>query len=432
MAFTAGDDARWDMELAFYDAIGSIAHARMLGECGLLDALQEEEIVSALRAIIRRIEEGSFRIEEGVEDVHSQIELELTRTLGETGKRIHSARSRNDQVLLDIRLCFRDRIRDIVGEIANLFELLSTRSEETKDVLIPGYTHFQPAMPSSFGLWFGAYAESLIDDVVLCRAAYRIVDRNPLGSAAGYGSTFPIRRQRTTELLGFGSLHYNSISAQMGRGKSELVMAQTLASVASTVSRFAMDVCLFASPNFGFIRLPADASTGSSIMPHKRNPDVFELVRARCNRLTVLPSEVAAITTNLPSGYHRDYQTLKGMLFPAIQTLISSLRIVSRVLPRLTVVENILDDQRYAAIRSVERIEELVWEGYAFRDAYRIVSDELKSETLEITKPGTWTHEGSIGNLCTEEIRARMASEIQGFPFEQRDEAFAVLTGEKE
>jgi argininosuccinate lyase len=428
-AFTIGRDPQFDLLLAEYDVLASLAHARMLQECGLLGTDAWNTIEQGLRDIHASIMAGSFVIEDGVEDVHSQIELQLTRRAGEAGKSIHTARSRNDQVLVDVKLYLRDRIRDVVDEAAALAGALLSRSDEHAAVMMPGYTHGQAAMPTSFGQWFAAHAESLAEDLILLYAAYRITDRNPLGSAAGYGTAFPIDRDRTTELLGFEALHVNAIDAQLGRGKTERIVAQGLASVAATLARFAADVCLYASGNYAFVQLREEITTGSSIMPHKRNPDVFELIRARCNRIQAVPNDIAMSMVNLPSGYHRDLQIIKELLFPAIGDLLDCLRIARHAIDFLDVREGLLDDPRYRDIFSVDAIQARMRDGLTFRDAYRDVAASLKDGTLEIPNAPMSTHQGSPGNLCNDRIRDMLAEELARFPFSRRDEAFAALLG---
>jgi argininosuccinate lyase len=372
--FTVGKDREMDLYLAAFDVLGSLAHIRMLESVGLLKKDELEKLIAELKSIYKRIEQGEFRVEDGVEDIHSQAEMELTRKLGDVGKKIHSGRSRNDQVLVDIKLYLRYEIEQIVKETKILFDLLIALSEKHKDHLLPGYTHMQLAMPSSFGLWFGAYAESLVDDLITLEAAYRIVNKNPLGSAAGYGSSFPLNRKMTTELLGFDDLNYNVVYAQMGRGKTERIVAGAMANIAATIGKLSMDACLFLNQNFGFISFPDELTTGSSIMPHKKNPDVFELIRARCNQLMALPNDIALTTANLPSGYHRDLQLLKEMLFPAIQHLKECLSMTHLMLSNISVKENILDDEKYTYLFSVEEVNKLVLAGLPFRDAYREIS----------------------------------------------------------
>ena len=408
--FTVGRDPEFDMLLARYDVQGSLAHTRMLHRVGLLSEQEWLELEKGLLQIATDIEAGTFTIEAGVEDIHSQVELILTRQTGEAGKKIHTGRSRNDQVAVDIKLFLRDELRTIRGLVLRLFEQLLDLSEQHKNVMLPGYTHLQVAMPSSFGLWFGAWAESLTDDMEMLIAAERIVNKNPLGSGAGYGSGFPLDRKMTTELLGFRTLCHNSVYAQMGRGKAEKVVAAAMGGLGGTLSRFCMDICLYMSQNFGFIEFPADWTTGSSIMPHKKNPDVFELIRAKGNRLQARPNELTMLQTNLPSGYHRDMQLTKEILFPAIQDLKSCLTILTEALKVITVKDNILKDEKYRYIFSVEAVNELVKAGHSFREAYVMVGNAIETGvyTHNTNIALNHTHEGSLGNLCTEEIRHEM------------------------
>ncbi len=406
--YTVGRDRELDMRLARYDVEGSIAHITMLESIGLLEAEELKVLVAELEKIKGEILAGDFEIEEGIEDIHSQVELMLTRRLGDVGKKIHSGRSRNDQVLVDLKLYLRQEIREIAQEVKMLFDRLQSLSEEHKATLMPGYTHLQVAMPSSFGLWFGAYAESLVDDMRLLSAAYDTVNQNPLGSAAGYGSSFPLNRTMTTELLGFATMHYNVVSAQMSRGKSERTTAYAIASIASTLAKFAMDVCLFNSQNFSFVSFPDQYTTGSSIMPHKKNPDVFELMRGRCNRLQSLPNEVSLLTTNLPLGYHRDLQLLKDVLFPATEELRRSLVMCDFMLQHIQIKANILDDTRYNYLFTVEDVNRMVMDGVPFREAYKAVGLQVQAGEYTPTKEVNHTHEGSIGNLCTELIAEKM------------------------
>lgn len=417
--FTVGNDSVLDLHLAAFDVLGSLAHTRMLESIGLLNKEELDSLTSALKEIYQLIKAGNFKIEDGIEDVHSQIEFLLTTQLGDIGKKIHSGRSRNDQVLVDIKLFLRNEIEEIVAQIKPLFDQLLALSDKHKDDLLPGYTHLQLAMPSSFGLWFGAYAESLVDDVITLQSAYKVANKNPLGSAAGYGSSFPLNRKMTTELLGFSDLNYNVVYAQMGRGKTEKIVASAITNVASTLSKLSMDVCLFLNQNFGFISFPEEMTTGSSIMPHKKNPDVFELIRARCNALQALPQEIALITTNLSSGYHRDLQLLKEKLFPAFKVIKDCLRMTQLMLSTIEVKKNILDDPKYKYLFSVEEVNKLVMEGVPFRDAYKKIGKQIeKGEFTYFTKI-THTHEGSIGNLSNREIAAMMATEISQFQFDE-------------
>ena len=406
--YTVGNDQELDMRLAKYDVQGSLAHIRMLESIGLLTAEELQVLVHGLEQIACEIEAGDFRIEPESEDIHSQVELLLTRRLGDVGKKIHSGRSRNDQVLVDLKLFLREELKEITTEIRALFDRLQELSEKYKEVLMPGYTHLQIAMPSSFGLWFGAYAETLVDDMRLVAAAYDIANQNPLGSAAGYGSSFPLNRTMTTELMGFETMHYNVVAAQMSRGKSERAAANAIAAVAATVGRMAMDLCLFMSQNFGFVKLPDSLTTGSSIMPHKKNPDVFEIMRGRCNRLQAVPNEMALMLTNLPVGYHREMQLLKDILFPATEELKRTLRMADFMLSNLSVNEHILEDEKYNYLFTVEDVNRLALEGIPFREAYRTVGMQVQRGEYQPTREVHHTHEGSIGNLCTAEIREKM------------------------
>jgi argininosuccinate lyase len=416
-----------DMFLARFDVLGSMAHIRMLESINLLKRDELDILLAELKNIHKRIELGQFKVEEGVEDIHSQVELELTKKFGDVGKKIHSGRSRNDQVLVDVKLYLRYEIEQVVNEIKNLFDLLINNSEKFKAHLLPGYTHLQLAMPSSFGLWFGAYAESLVDDVNTLQAAYKVVNKNPLGSAAGYGSSFPLNRTMTTELLGFEDLNYNVVYAQMGRGKSERIVASALSNVAATLAKLSMDACLFMNQNFGFISFPDELTTGSSIMPHKKNPDVFELIRARCNQLTALPNDILMLTTNLPSGYHRDLQLLKEILFPSIQNLKECLGMMQLMLANVQVKENILSDDKYKFLFSVEEVNKLVLSGMPFRDAYKKVGMDIEKGEYAPEKSVDHSHEGSIGNLCNREITTLMDEAIQYFHFEKVETAYQKL-----
>ena len=413
--FTVGDDRQLDMRLARYDVEGSMAHIRMLEHIGLLTADELKTLLAGLEQIRGEIEEGRFEIEEGTEDVHSQVELLLTRRLGEVGKKIHAGRSRNDQVLVDLKLFLRDELRQTAHRVRTLFDRLQELSERYRDVLMPGYTHLQVAMPSSFGLWFGAYAETLVDDMRLLAAAYDVANQNPLGSAAGYGSSFPLDRTMTTRLLGFADLNYNVVAAQMSRGKSERAAAAAVAAVAATLGRFAMDVCLYMSQNFGFVSFPDELTTGSIITPHKKNPDVFEIMRGKCNRLQGVPNEIALLVTNLPLGYHRDLQLLKDILFPATATLAECLAMCDFMLQHIRVRENILDDARYDYLFTVEDVNRLVLQGVPFREAYRRVGEQVQAGTYRPTREVRHTHEGSIGNLCNDRIRAKMERVMERF-----------------
>ena len=421
--FTVGRDREMDMYLAEADVLGSLAHIRMLEEIGLLTAAELRTLTAELQNIYAQIRRGEFVIEEGIEDVHSQIELQLTRRLGDVGKKIHSGRSRNDQVLVDLKLFTRRQLKFVCEDVKALFEELQRQSENYRDVLMPGYTHLQVAMPSSFGLWFGAYAEALTDDLLLLQAAYKMCNRNPLGSAAGYGSSFPLHRQTTTQLLGFDSMDYNVVYAQMGRGKTERNVAFALAGVAGTLAKLAFDACLFNSQNFGFLRLPKECTTGSSIMPHKKNPDVFELTRARCNKLQALPTQITLIMNNLPSGYFRDLQIIKEVFLPAFEELRDCLRMTTYIVGRIEVNKKILDDERYDLMFSVEEVNRLAAEGMPFRDAYKKVGLDIEAGTFRPHKEVHHTHEGSIGNLCNKEIAALMDEVWGSFHFEQMETA---------
>ena len=421
--FTVGKDREMDLYLAKYDVLGSMAHITMLECIGLLKKEELTLLLSELKNIYTIAESGQFIIEEGVEDVHSQVELMLTRRLGDTGKKIHSGRSRNDQVLLDLKLFTRSQIKEVVELVTELFNVLISQSNRYKDILLPGYTHLQIAMPSSFGLWFGAYAESLVDDLQLMQAAYKVCNRNPLGSAAGYGSSFPLKRQMTTDLLGFESLAYNVVYAQMGRGKMERTVTFALAGIAATLSKLAFDACMFNSQNFGFIKLSDQFTTGSSIMPHKKNPDVFELTRAKCNKIQGLPQQITLICNNLPSGYFRDLQIIKEVFLPAFDELKDCLRMVTHMMKEVKINEHILDDDKYALLFSVEEVNRLVLEGIPFRDAYKQVGLNIEAGLFEPIKKVNHTHEGSIGNLCNNQISALMQSIVEGFAFEKVNEA---------
>ncbi|MBW8326764.1 MAG: argininosuccinate lyase [Prolixibacteraceae bacterium] len=425
--FTVGKDREMDLYLAKFDVLGSIAHAQMLQSINLLTESELAELQSELVKIHQIIENGDFRIEDGVEDVHSQVELMLTRKLGDTGKKIHSGRSRNDQVLLDLKLFTRSEIQKLVESVCELFDKLLTKAILNRDHLMPGYTHLQVAMPSSFGLWFSAYAESLVDDLVLLKAAYQITNQNPLGSAAGYGSSFPLNRQMTTDLLGFDSMNYNVIYAQMGRGKMEKTVAFALSSIAATISKFAFDVCLFMSQNFGFVALPDELTTGSSIMPHKKNPDVFELVRSHCNKIQAIPYQISLMTNNLPSGYFRDLQILKEVFLPAFQELADCISIAGFAIDNMTVNTNVMDDDRYKYVYSVEDVNKLVMQGVPFRDAYKQVGNQINSGIYEPTREVNHTHAGSVGNLCLDEIAEKMIAVVEGFEFEQTEKAYSKL-----
>lgn len=429
--FTVGNDRELDLLLAKYDVIGSIAHIKMLTSIGLLEEHELEMLSKELSKIHEEIYHGEFVIEDGVEDVHSQVELMLTRRLGDIGKKIHSGRSRNDQVLLDLKLFMREEILEIAALIQTLFARFIGLSNQYKDVLMPGYTHLQVAMPSSFGLWFGAYAESLADDLAILKSSFDIVNRNPLGSAAGYGSSFPLNRQMTSDLLGFESMNYNVVYAQMGRGKTEKILSNAMAVIADTIGKFAMDVCLYMGQNHGFIKFPDEYTTGSSIMPHKKNPDAFELIRARCNKIKALPNEIAMITTNLPSGYHRDLQIIKESFLPAFSNLKECLYMTCFMLEKITVKDNILKEEKYKYLFSVELVNQLVLEGMPFRDAYVEVGRRIEKGIFEIPEKLNHTHEGSIGNLCNDQIEARFDAMMAIFREQEKfiNEKYNALLG---
>ena len=430
-AFTAGKDRLMDNYLAQHDVIGSLAHIQMLQRIGLLTETEWRSLRDALRTIHATVVAGTFELAAEMEDVHSQVEWLLTQQLGDMGKKIHAARSRNDQVLLDIRLFLRTELESLVNEIDRLFRMLQEKSEAHKEDLLPGYTHLQLAMPSSFGLWFGAYAESLADDLITLEAAYRVVNKNPLGSAAGYGSSFPIDRTFTTELLGFDALNYNVVYAQMGRGRSERIVAQAMANVADTLARLSMDICLYLNPHFGFLSFPDELTTGSSIMPHKKNPDVFELIRARCNRIKALPNEIQLITGNLPSGYHRDLQLLKENLFPAFTDLRDCLQMTVFMIGQASIKKDILLDKKFDHLFSVESVNQLVQSGMPFRDAYKQVGRAIEAGAFTPERVLNHTHEGSMGQLCNPEIAAQYQSTRDRFPFQQIQEQISrLLMGE--
>ncbi len=425
--FTVGKDREMDLYLAKFDVLGSMAHIRMLESIGLLRKDELDMLLAELLNIYKLADRGEFVIEEGIEDVHSQVESMLTQKLGDVGKKIHSGRSRNDQVLLDLKLFARHEIQNIVEATHELFGKLLRKAEENKQNLMPGYTHLQVAMPSSFGLWFSAYAESLADDLLLMQAAYKITNQNPLGSAAGYGSSFPLNRQMTTDLLGFDQLNYNVVYAQMGRGKMEKTVAFAMASIAATISRLAYDVCLFMSQNFGFVALPDELTTGSSIMPHKKNPDVFELVRSHCNRIQAIPTQITLMVNNLPSGYFRDLQLIKEVFLPAFDELMSCIRITGFAIDNMTIRQNILDDDRYKYVFSVEDVNRLVLDGVPFRDAYKQVGGQINAGIYEPTRTVEHTHEGSVGNLCLDRIESKMDGVVAGFRFEKVEQALNSL-----
>ncbi|TAE15291.1 MAG: argininosuccinate lyase [Bacteroidetes bacterium] len=425
--FTVGNDTVWDVLLAPYDVLASIAHATMLAEVGLLTQQEKTQLVEALQAIYASTQNGQFTIAHGVEDVHSQIEFLLTQQLGDTGKKIHSARSRNDQVLVALKLFIRSQITDLVTATQQLFTTLQTQSEQYKHFLLPGYTHLQIAMPSSFGLWLGAYAEALVDDVETLLAAYRVANKNPLGSAAGYGSSFPINRTRTTELLGFETLNYNVVYAQMTRGKTEKVVAQALANIADTLAKLSMDACLYVNQNFNFLSFPAELTTGSSIMPHKKNPDVFEIVRGKCNVLRGLPNTISLLTTNLPSGYHRELQLLKNELFPAFDTLKTCMQMLQLMFENMVPQPHIMQQPLYQYAFSVEVVNQLVLQGVPFRDAYKKVGIDIENGNYQPSQQLNHTHEGSLGNLCNTAIADELHALLQKFNFEKVQQATQQL-----
>ena len=425
--FTVGNDREMDMYLAAFDVLGSLAHTQMLESVGLLSKDELNQLQLALKKIYTQIQKGEFKLQDDVEDIHSQVELLLTQQLGDIGKKIHSARSRNDQVLVDVKLFLRNELQELVMVVQPFFELLQQQSEKYTDYLLPGYTHLQLAMPSSFGLWFGAYAESLVDDVTTIKAAYDIANKNPLGSAAGYGSSFPINRKLTTALLGFDDLNYNVVYAQMGRGKAERIVAMAMANIADTLSRLSMDACLFLNQNFGFIGFPAQLTTGSSIMPHKKNPDVFELIRSHCNRIKALPNEIMMMTTNLPSGYHRDLQLLKEHLFPAFATLKNCIEMAGLMLSNIEIKKEIVADEKYKYLFSVEEVNKLVLQGMPFHDAYKKVGLDIEQGNFNYTPTVHHTHEGSMGNLCNPEISRNMQKVLTSFNFGKANSALEQL-----
>jgi len=425
--FTVGHDRELDVNLAAADILGSLAHTQMLESIGLLSKEELAQIQEELKSIFKEVEKGNFKIDDDVEDVHSQIEFLLTQRIGEAGKKIHSGRSRNDQVLVDLKLFFRSEIEHIVNNTNLLFNQLISLSEKHKSILIPGYTHLQIAMPSSFGLWFGAYAESLIDDLEMMLAAWKVCNKNPLGSAAGYGSSFPLNRTLTTELLGFDTLNYNVVYAQMGRGKTERILAQGMSSIAATLAKFSMDICLYMNQNFGFLSFPDELTTGSSIMPHKKNPDVFELIRSRCNKIQALPNEIALMTTNLPSGYHRDLQLLKENLFPAFESLNECLTMCNHMLENIIIKNNIIDDTKYDYLFSVEVVNNEVLKGVPFREAYKNIGMSIENGTFKPQREVNHTHEGSIGNLCNEQIKNQFDMVYSSFNFDKVNQALKEL-----
>lgn len=425
--FTVGKDRELDLWLAKYDILGSLAHIEMLESIGLLEKEELRKLQAALKKLYKKAVKGKFTIDEGIEDVHSQVELLLTKELGDIGKKIHSGRSRNDQVLVDLRLFFRAEVKEIATTTKQLFDTYIELSNQHKDVLMPGYTHLQVAMVSSFGLWFGAYAESLVDDMTFLQSVYKIVNQNPLGSAAGYGSSFPLNRTMTTELLGFEDLNYNVIHAQLGRGKSELFLSYALAAIGSTIGKFAMDACMYCNQNYGFISFPDELTTGSSIMPHKKNPDVFELIRAKCNKLQSLPTEISMTINNLPAGYHRDFQLLKESLFPALEDLKNCLEITNYMLQHMQVKTGIVEKEDYKYLFSVENVNQLVLSGVPFRDAYKIVGADIENGNFQPNTEVNHTHEGSLGNLCNDKIQRKMKRVWKGFKFKKAEKAMKQL-----
>lgn len=425
--FTVGKDRELDLFLAPFDVLGSLAHIKMLNSVGLLTSEELNELQNTLKDIYKDMAAGKFSLDDGVEDIHSQIEFLLTKKLGDTGKKIHAARSRNDQVILDIKLFLRNEIEEIVHDVTGFFNLLQVQSEKYKDYLLPGYTHFQLAMPSSFGLWFGAYAESLADDMITLHGAWEITNKNPLGSAAGFGSSFPINRQMTTDLLGFDDLNYNVAYAQISRGKTERILSQALANIAATLSKLSMDACLYLNQNFAFISFPPELTTGSSIMPHKKNPDVFELIRAHCNRIQSLPNEISLMSANLPSGYHRDFQLFKESLFPAIKNLKDCIRMATLMIENIDIKKDILSDEKYKYLFTVEEMNKLVLEGMPLRDAYKKIGAQVESNSFKSDMKLSHTHEGSIGNLQNEQIKLMMDDILGRFGFQKANDALQKL-----
>ena len=425
--FTVGKDRELDLFLAPFDVLGSLAHIKMLNRVGLLSNEELSELQKALKDIYKDIAAGTFILDEDVEDIHSQVEFILTKQLGDAGKKIHSARSRNDQVILDLKLFLRNEIEGLVHDVNRFFNLLLAQSEKYKDHLLPGYTHLQLAMPSSFGLWFGAYAESLVDDLITLHGAWEIVNKNPLGSAAGFGSSFPIDRKLTTHLLGFEELNYNVVYAQMSRGKTERILSQALANISSTLARMSMDACIYLNQNFGFISFPDELTTGSSIMPHKKNPDVFELIRGHCNRIQALPNEIMIMSVNLPSGYHRDFQLLKEHLFPAIKNLKDCFRMATLMIENIEIKKDILNDEKYKYLFTVEEMNKLVLQGMPLRDAYKKIGEEVENNTFKTDMKMNHTHEGSIGNLQNEQIASMMNKIIKRFDFKKVNDALQKL-----
>ncbi|HET7119540.1 MAG TPA: argininosuccinate lyase [Hanamia sp.] len=425
--FTVGNDRQLDIFLAPFDVLGSLAHIKMLNSVGLLTNEELNELQKALKDIYKDISSGNFSLEEGVEDIHSQVEFILIKKLGDTGKKIHSARSRNDQVILDLKLFLRNEIEELAHNVKEFFDLLQRQSEKYKDYLLPGYTHFQLAMPSSFGLWFGAYAESLVDDLITLHGGWEITNKNPLGSAAGFGSSFPIDRKMTTQLLGFEDLNYNVVYAQMTRGKTEKILSQALANISATLARMSMDACIYLNQNFGFISFPDELTTGSSIMPHKKNPDVFELIRAHCNRIQALPNEISLMLTNLPSGYHRDLQLLKESLFPAIKNLKDCIRMATLMFENIDIEKDILNDEKYKYLFTVEEMNKLVLQGMPLRDAYKKIGSEVENKTFQTDMKLNHSHQGSIGNLQNEQIKTMMDNIISRFKFKNVNDALQKL-----
>ncbi len=425
--FTVGKDREFDMLLAPFDVLGSLAHIKMLNSVGLLGNEELGDLQKALKSIYKDMDAGNFLLEEGVEDIHSQVEFILTKKLGDAGKKIHSARSRNDQVILDLKLFLRNEIEELVDHVNKFFILLQTQSEKYKDHLMPGYTHLQLAMPSSFGLWFGAYAESLVDDLITLHGAWEVTNKNPLGSAAGFGSSFPINRKMTTQLLGFEGLNYNVVYAQMSRGKTERILSQALGNIAATLARMSMDACIYLNQNFGFISFPDELTTGSSIMPHKKNPDVFELIRAHCNRIQALPNEISFISANLPSGYHRDFQLLKEHLFPALKNLKDCIRMAALMVENIDIKKDILNDEKYKYLFTVEEMNKLVLQGMPLRDAYKKIGVDVENNTFKTNMEMNHTHEGSAGNLQNEQIKTMMENVISRFNFTKVNDVLQKL-----
>ncbi len=425
--FTVGNDRELDIYLAPFDVLGSLAHIKMLASIGLLSSDELARLEVELKNIYQLIQKGNFKLDDGVEDIHSQVELMLTQKLGDVGKKIHSARSRNDQVLVDLKLFLRSEIEKLVLSTKALFDLLIQQSEKHKNDLLPGYTHLQLAMPSSFGLWFGAYAESLVDDLITLQAAFEVVNKNPLGSAAGYGSSFPINRKMTTDLLGFDDLNYNVVYAQMGRGKTERIVASALANIAASLSKLSMDACLYLNQNFSFISFPEELTTGSSIMPHKKNPDVFELIRSHCNRIQALPNEIMLMTTNLPSGYHRDLQLIKEHIIPAFQNLQSCIEMTGLMISNMVVKKDLLLNKQYQFLFSVEEVNKLVLQGVPFRDAYKQIGNDIDKGNFSYTPSPSHTHEGSIGNLQHQQIILMMDKVLSRFNFGKVESALKQL-----